>query len=55
MNDHPVKIKAWRSRNKNAGKIDIRVRFGWLTVVEVNVNKHTNTWRICLLNLCIGA
>lgn len=41
---------AWRSHNKNVDRIEVRARFGAVTVFELTADLSSKTWRLGFFN-----
>lgn len=47
------KINSWKSKNKNQDRFEIKIRFGFLTVLEVFYDMSDNKLRLMIFNLGI--
>ena len=43
----------WRSQNKNVDRIEMKVRLGAVTVIELMADLSAKKWRVGLLNFFV--
>lgn len=45
---------AWKSRNKNLDRVEIKIRFGFITVFELSGDWSDGKWRLGLFNFFVS-
>jgi hypothetical protein len=46
-------INSWASHRKDASKIDIKIRLGFITILELKYNTPLKQWRVGLFNFAL--